>query len=153
MLFLSYLSVFFLIASLLVHIITFFGINIAGSFPAILALHLGIFIIGFPSYFMEPFASSSRSPTGWHNLMLPIPQKGKTILKWYPWYLGLNFIVAVLFTFEPNETLTQNNEGWAQVFNLHLFSAFWIYFYLFFTLVFWYHNERKEKIARKKHHE
>lgn len=145
MLFLFYLSVFGLTLSLLAHVVTFFGFNLAEYFPLIWGLHLGIFVIALPAIFMEPIVSASRSATGSHNLMLPVPLKFKKILKWYSWYLGLNFIVGILFSVGTNEAVNENKESWAQVFNLHLVSTFWIYFYLLFAVILWYHNERREK--------
>jgi len=145
-----YLSIALLSFSVLVHLITFFGVNIAGSFPLVWILQFGIFLLGIPLIFTKPFVENSRSRTGWHNLMLPVPEKYKQLLKWFPVYVALNFLVAVLLSVLTNGVVNENRGAWAQEFNLHIFSAFWIYFYLFFAIVLWYHRKRQEKINHKK---
>lgn len=98
MIFLFCLSVALLILSALIHLVTFFGVNIAGYFPAVWLLHLGIFVIAIPAVFMKPFIKNGRNQTGWHNLMQPIPKTYRQLLKWYPVYVAINFIVALFIS-------------------------------------------------------
>jgi hypothetical protein len=75
MIFVVYLSIVLLGISVLVHFVTFFAVNIAGYFPSVWYLHIGIFLLGIPLMFTKPYVDNFRSSTGWHNLMLPVPEK------------------------------------------------------------------------------
>jgi hypothetical protein len=150
MIFIFYLSALGLILSIFAHLVTFFGFNLAGYFPLIYFLHFGIFLAAIPLAFMKPFVENSRGASGWHNVMLPVPEKTQKWLKWLLWYFVLNFIVAVLLSWFTNKAVNQNNEAWSQIFNLHFLSAGWICFYSYSAAITWYHSQRQNKILYKK---
>ncbi len=136
--------------SLIVHMTTFFGVDLMQSIPWIWILHIGV----FPLFFLI-----NPSWRGWHmsweKLIGRAPLWAKTVFNIFFFYAILNFVIFIFlskgYTPEINngkyvlqsagvviKEITENEYHWQQAYVLRGFSGHWMAFYLIPALYFGY---------------
>lgn len=150
---LSLLAFFGFGCSVVVHLSTFFGLDLTETFPAVWLLHLGIFLVFVPMVFSV--RSLGRRPDFWQKFFAPMPAWIQSIVICLFFYVLVNF---VLFFFlmsggSPSEIngkyvlqthgqmvreLTVQEYHQQKAYVLRGFSGHWMIFYLIPALYFWY---------------
>lgn len=136
------------IASLLVHLLTFAGINAADYVSWVWVLHLGIFVGIIPL-----IGKDLRS-----EVLAPMPRWAKVAVIFFTAYAVINFILFIVLSTAgaPDiwdgkyvlhrhgsliRELSEREYHLQQAYVLRGFSGHWMFFYLVPTLHSWYRND------------
>ena len=142
-------------ASLLVHLTTFLGLNLAKYVPWVWGLHLGCFVATIPLLFVQGF---KRKKDFWHKLFAPMPRWAQYIIRGFFIYALINF--ALFFFLSHGGTpevrdgkyvlhshgqvireLSEEEYEHQNAYVLRGFSGHWMIFYLLPALYFWYRKD------------
>jgi hypothetical protein len=120
-------------ASILVHAITFWGINAADYVPWVLVLHVGCFIAIIPLIGKDV----------WRDVVAVVPLWAKTLVVFFMAYAVVNFVLS----FVLSEGVANPGELSEQEYHLQLayvlrgFSGHWMLFYFLPAVYSWYRND------------
>jgi hypothetical protein len=84
--------------SLVVHLLTFLGLNISEHVPWIWVLHLGIFVFGVPMVFSSINLEGRKD--FWRKYFAPMPHWVRYVVYGFFAYTAINFIIFFALTHE-----------------------------------------------------
>jgi hypothetical protein len=136
--------------SLIVHVTTFFGVDLMQSISWIWVLHIGIFVLFF---LMNP--SFRAWHINWNDFFSPMPYWTKTLAGIFFIYAFINFAIFFFLSKDGSpeiingkyvlqsgtliiKELTESEYHWQQAYILRGFSGHWMIGYLIPALYFWY---------------
>ena len=139
--------------SFIVHILTYFGVDLLTPFPVLWGLHIGIFIV------FIPMVLSNRQHFGQRQnmkiLFAPIPQWPRVLVGVLFVYAIINFTIFFFLSkggtpaIEDGRYVLQNHGQfiraltadefhWQHVYIARGFSGHWLLFYIIPALNFWF---------------
>lgn len=157
--------------SLLVHLITFWGIDPSQRVPWIWLLHVGIFFVFGPMVFSarsqfkserKGWVTDLRQPFDfWPKVLAPVPLWLRVVSIGFFVYAFVNFIVFINLSGggAPSQRdgkylllnhgtvireLTEEEYAWQQAYIVRGFSGHWMMFYLTSALYFAYHRKSEQ---------
>jgi len=145
-------------ASLLVHLTTFFGIDLSRSVPWVWVLHMGIFVLFIPMLIVQGVKPKKDY---WNKLLADMPRWAGYALKFFFVYVPINFLLFIFLARggvpeERDGKYVLNNHGtitrelseveyeWQKAYVLRGFSGHWMIFYLAAALVLLYKKSEPE---------
>ena len=151
--------------SLIVHLLSFIGLNIMTYVPRIWVLHLGIFVFNLPLVF-SPFNWSGKKE-GLRRYFAPMPRWARHVLHCFFAYAILNFVIFIVLSHDGSpdildgkyvlrtDGLPENQHVIREIskeeYNLRSdrilrgFSGHWMLFYLVPAFYFWFPRMIREK--------
>jgi hypothetical protein len=147
------LAGFFL--SLFVHLSTFFGIDPSKHIPWVWVLHLGIFVVFIPMFFIQGLMPKKDL---WNKIFATIPRWARYTIKAFFAYALINFALFFLLSKggvpdvrdgkyvlhnhgQVIRELSENEYELQKAYVLRGFSGHWMVFYLVPAIVFWYRRK------------
>jgi hypothetical protein len=153
--------------SLVVHLLTFLGLNLSERAPWIWLLHVGMFVFFIPLVFSR-FNRSSRNSRSdfWQRFFAPMPRWARALVKGLFVYVPINFLLFFALSYDGTpdinngkyilrrggrgETLVVVREISKEEYDLRQdrvvrgFSGHWMIFYIAPALYFWFPRNKKE---------
>lgn len=158
---LSFIAYAGFVLSLLVHLLSLFGVDVASIFKPVWFLHFGLFLIIPLVIFFEQKALKTRSKLAWAKLALP--KRISLSRKLIQVYAVVSFVIFMFLSEggAPNikdgkyilhnhgkliRELTQDEYKTFIVNEMRFFSTFWIFFYYESFVQLRFRKEKKEAI-------
>lgn len=133
--------------SLLVHLLTYVGINAASFFPPIWLLHIGIFVVFIPFVLSTQSIQREHQRNALGVILKDVPLWAKLVLGFVFAYAMINFMLFIglseggspaiengRYILQSHGTfireLTESEYNWQQAYITRGFSGHWLLFYL-----------------------